>query len=68
MRDWLKKLRIEKGMTQQEVAKQLDLSDAYYSYIESGERQKKMNIALASKLSVVFQIPIEQIIENESAR
>lgn len=66
MRDWLREMRTEKGMTQQEVAKQLDLSEAYYSYIESGERQKKMNIALAAKLSVVFGIPMEQIIEYEN--
>ena len=66
MRDWLREMRTEKGMTQQEVAKQLDLSEAYYSYIESGERQKKMNIALAAKLSVVFGIPMEQIIDYEN--
>ena len=66
MRDWLREMRTEKGMTQQEVAKQLDLSEAYYSYIESGERQKKMNIARAAKLSVVFGIPMEQIIEYEN--
>lgn len=65
MRDWLSSVRIEKGMTQQEVAKQLDISESYYSYIESGDRQKKMNIALVAKLSVVFQIPIERIIELE---
>ena len=66
MRDWLRKLRTDNSMTQQEVAKRLDLSEAYYSYIESGERQKKMNIALAAKLSVVFGIPVEQIIEYEN--
>lgn len=65
MRDWLASVRNEKGMTQQEVAKQLDISESYYSYIESGDRQKKMNIALVAKLSVVFQIPIERIIELE---
>ena len=65
MRDWLMKIREEHGMTQLEVAKKLDISESYYSYIESGERQKKMDIALASKLSVVFSVPIERIVELE---
>lgn len=66
MRKWLSDMRKAKEMTQQEVAKMLDISEAYYSYIESGDRQKKMDLALAAKLSVVFAIPIEQIIELES--
>lgn len=66
MRDWLLLMRKEKGMTQLEVAKKLDVSEAYYSYIESGERQKKMDLALASKLSVIFEIPVADIIELES--
>lgn len=66
MRDWLLSARKEKGMTQQEVAKKLDISEAYYSYIESGDRQKKMDISLASKLSVMFEIPLDEIVEKEN--
>lgn len=66
MRDWLLSARKEKGMTQQEVAKKLDISEAYYSYIESGDRQKKMDISLASKLSVMFGIPLDEIVEKEN--
>ena len=66
MRDWLLAMRKSKDMTQLEVAKKLDISEAYYSYIESGDRQKKMDLSLAAKLSVVFGIPIEQIIDLES--
>lgn len=68
MRDWLAAARKEKGMTQLEVAKKLDVSEAYYSYIENGDRQKKMDVALAAKLSVVFGIPIAQIIEMENQK
>ena len=65
MRDWLLSARQEKGMTQLDVAKRLDISEAYYSYIESGGRQKKMDIALAAKMSVIFGIPLETIVELE---
>ena len=65
MRDWLYQARLEKGLTQLEVAKQLDISESYYSYIEKGERLKKMDISLASKLSVVFGISVQKIVELE---
>ena len=65
MRYWLLSARQEKGMTQLDVAKRLDISEAYYSYIESGDRQKKMDIALAAKMSVIFGIPLETIVELE---
>lgn len=67
MREWLFNIRKEKGMTQNDVAKQLDISEAYFNYIENGERQKKMDIAIASKLSVVFGIPLSKIIDYEKA-
>ena len=66
MRDWLAARRKEKGLTQLEVAKKLDISESYYFYIESGDRQKKMDVALASKLSVVLDLPVEQIIKLEA--
>lgn len=66
MRDWLADVRKAKDMTQLDVAKKLGISEAYYSYIENGDRQKKMELALAAKLSVIFEMPIEKIIELES--
>ena len=38
MRDWLKNIRLEKGLTQQQVAEQVGISTNYYSYIENGQR------------------------------
>ena len=61
-------MRKEKGMTQLEVAKKIDVSESYYYYIENGDRQKKMDVALAAKLSVVFGIPVAQIIELENQK
>lgn len=66
LRNWLKKLREESGMTQKQVGKELDISESYYAYIENGDRQKAMDISLARKLSKVFNVSIEQIVEFES--
>lgn len=66
MRDWLKELRSERGMTQAQLAEKLGISEAYLSYIESGERQKKMDLALAMKLSGILNIDLREIVESEA--
>lgn len=65
MRNWLLEARKEKGLTQLDVAKKLDISEGYYSYIESGVRQKKMDMTLVAKLSAIFDIPLAKIVEME---
>lgn len=65
MRDWLKKAREKSGLTQQDVSKKLCISRQYYNQIETGIRQLKMDITLVSKLSVILNVPLEQVIENE---
>lgn len=65
MREWLFDARKKSGMTQAEVAKRLDISEAYYAYIENGQRQQNMDITLASKLSMIFSIPIDRIAKFE---
>jgi len=65
MRDYLRKLRNEKGITQLEVANQLNISESGYSLIESGERQKDMSISMAEKLAAILDVPLTVILENE---
>lgn len=65
MREWLKKLRIEKNMTQAEVGKQLGISESYNCLIESGVRQKNMDITILSKLSILFNTPFEKLVIME---
>ena len=67
-RAWLKEARTKAGMSQAEVAKELGISEAYYSYIEAGERQKNMDITLCAKLSKIFSIEIRQIVELEEEK
>ena len=66
MRDWLKEKRVEKGFTMAQMASKLEITESYYSMIEAGDRQKKMDVALASKLAVVFDMPLRKIAENEN--
>lgn len=67
MREWLKNLRQERGMTQQQVADKMGLSTSYYSFIESGERQKKMDIVVVAKLAQIFDLSIQEVADLESA-
>lgn len=65
MRVWLKKLREEKNMSMQSIAKKLEISESYYCMIENGVRQEKMDLTLAAKLSVILEIPLTKILSNE---
>ena len=66
MRDWLKQCRVNRGLTMKDMSKRLDISESYYSLIESGDRQKKLDIMLAMKLSAVLGVPINKIVEFEN--
>lgn len=66
MREYLKRLREEKGLSMQEIADMLDISRQYYQMIESGERQKKMDITLVKGISTVLNVSLESIIEEEN--
>lgn len=65
MREYLKKLREDKGLTLQNVADKIGISKQYYHLIENGERQRKMDITLVKSLSSVFEVPLETIINYE---
>ena len=65
MRKWLKDIRNEKGLSQQNVAEQLGIRQQYYCMIENGERQKDMSVAMAEKLAGVLDVPLTVILDNE---
>ncbi len=66
MRDYLQKMRVERGLTQKDMGKKLGISESYYCCIEKGERQKKMDVVLAASLATVFGVPIARIYELET--
>ena len=63
MREWLKTLRGDKSCA--EIAEKLGMTQQYYNYIENGKRQMNMDLQLCVKLSKIFDISVEQIIEYE---
>ena len=66
MRDWLRESRIKNGLSGREMAKKLGITEGYYSLIESGERQKKMDSTIIMKLSLALGVPTQQIVEYEN--
>lgn len=65
MRSWMEKARKDCGLTMKAAANKLGISESYYSMIERGERQQKLDIALAVKMSGVFGISVEHIVNQE---
>lgn len=65
MRDWMRKRREELNLTAGQVAKELEITQPYYSMIENGIKQKKMDLIVAEKLSGILKMPIEDIVRAE---
>ncbi|MFW5436606.1 helix-turn-helix transcriptional regulator [Paenibacillus apiarius] len=51
-REWLREIRVEKGMTHDDVAVQVNISRQYYGMIESGIRDP--SVALAKRIGAVL--------------
>lgn len=68
MREYLKTLRENAKMTQEEVAKNLSISRAYYVRIEKGERQRNLNLSLVTKLAELFNVSVEWIAQQEQEK
>ena len=67
MREWLKNAREKCGLTMKTASEKLGISESYYCSIENGVRQKKMDITLASKISVIFDVPLTEVVANEKS-
>ena len=65
MREWLRNSRFEKGLTMKEMGSKLGISESYYSSIEAGQRQKKMDLTLVAALSAILDIPVAEIVQHE---
>lgn len=61
MRQYLVSLRNEHGYSQKDVADRLNISRQYYQMIETGERQKKMDISLASSIATLYGISVMDV-------
>lgn len=66
MREYLKLLRANQKRSQVEVAKKIGLSQQMYCLVENGQRQKNISLDLLSKLAVVFNVPVTDLIAEET--
>lgn len=64
LKDKVKSIRKEMGLTQEEFAKKLDISRSYLGDIERG-RLKGTNVKIISKLSDITGKPMEYFMDKE---
>lgn len=65
MRQYLVDLRVQHGLSQQDVANRLGISRQYYQMIENGERQKNLALSLASSFAVLYGVSVMDIEHHE---
>lgn len=61
LREYLVEMRNKIGMSQQDVAERMGISRQYYQMIETGERQKHLDLSLAGGLAALFGVSIMDI-------
>ena len=66
MRGYLIQYRKDKNMTQQNVIEKMNVSQVYYSLIESGQRQSDMDLSIMQKLAKAFDVDISAIVSAET--
>lgn len=64
-RNWLRRMRKDRDLTQLEISKKLGISQQYYCLIESGKRQGNIDLKILSGLSLVFCCSINEILDLE---
>ena len=67
IRSWLKKMRMEKGLTQTLLSEAIGITQAYYSEIENGKCQPDMAYSMMEKLANALGVPVQEIIDAENS-
>ena len=67
MRNWLKEARTKQRLTQKQMADALGITEAYYSRIECGDRQKNMDVSLAIGIGNILGMSVNEVIDAEEA-
>ena len=50
---------------QKDITDTIDISRQYYSMVESGDRQKKMDITLISAIATHFELSMAEVVKCE---
>lgn len=61
----LRALRKQRGLTQEELARELGIWQSHMGYIERGQRTPSLR--LAAKISKFFGVPLEEMAGGEDA-
>lgn len=65
MREWLKTIRTDMGLTMKEMGEKLGISESYYCSIEAGDRQKKMDVMLCHSIATIAGMGMAEVFEME---
>lgn len=65
MRSWLRQLRKEKNLSQQNMADIMGITKASYNFIETGRRMPDLKLSIAVKISEIFNISLDEIKKQE---
>lgn len=66
MREYLKQLRKNKSLTQQDLEALVGIKPNYYCMIENGDRQADMSLSVMQKLAEAFDVSVEEILRMET--
>jgi len=58
----LKRIRLEKGLSQEKLALNADIDRTYIPSIEKGERN--VSIVIAEKLAIALNVPISELFKD----
>lgn len=65
MREYLKKLRCERGFTQQDMADYIGIKPNHYCMIEQGNRRKRLDLLTAVKIAEKLNVSVKHIADKE---
>ena len=65
-RKYLISLREKRGLTQQQAASQLLISQNYLSLIETGNRQTDLKLSTLKSFAKLYKVPLAKLIEEEA--
>lgn len=58
MRDWLKKKRLKRGLTQEQLAEMVGIARTTYAMYEQGERDPSVGVAIKIGDTLKFNWPL----------
>lgn len=65
MREWLNDLRKSRGMTLRELGERLGISEGYMSFIEAGQKKKRMDIRTLALIADATGASLYELVTKE---